>query len=150
MTALTKSRKGGRHDPPVFIVADRAVGLKSALALGINVALLTVWVELLSVPAELAAVVNAALIPPFMYVVTDRWVFSDAGSPTSLRGHVKQFAGMYAANSSAKVGNYAIFVVLINFTMVSYQAAWVIGAVVMFVGSFLLNRHWWGRVGVAS
>lgn len=132
---------------------DREVvrwGAKSAVALGLNVALLTVWVDGVGVPAALAAPLNAVLIPPAMYVVVDRWVFAERGSPDSLRGHAKQFAGMYAANSSAKVGNYLIYLGLVELTPTPYQIAWVVGAVVMFVTSFGLNRELWRRVAVQT
>lgn len=120
-------------------------GLKSGAALAINVALLTVWVEIGGIEPEWAALLNAAIIPPAMYAVVDRWVFSNRESPESLRGHIRQFVGMYTANSVAKIGNYGIYLTLI-WASVPYQAAWVIGAVIMFLVSFGLNRRWWAAL----
>lgn len=120
-------------------------GCKSALALGINLALLTVWVDIAGVAPEFAVFINMAAIPPVMYLVTDRWVFSGRASPTSFRGHVKQFVGMYSANGISKAGNYVLYLALI-WLSVPYQLAWAIGAIVMFVLSFGLNRRWWAAL----
>lgn len=133
----------------MIALVDREIvrwGLKSGAALGLNVALLTVWVDGVSLAPALAAPLNAALIPPVMYLVTDRWVFSERASPGSLAGHARQFGGMYLANSSAKVGNYLIYLALIHLASIPYQVAWVVGAVVMFLASFGLNRELWRRV----
>jgi putative flippase GtrA len=117
-------------------------GCKSALALALNLAILTLWVEVAGIPAEIAVLINWVMITIPMYVVTDRWVFSDEPSPGTLRGHVGRYVELEMVKGASKVGNYVIFVVVLRLGVV-YQAAWAIGAVVMFLATFVGGRWLW-------
>lgn len=118
-------------------------GVKSTSALGANLALLTLWVDHIGIPPELAVLINIPLITSVAYVVTDRWVFSAHKSPEGARAHLKQYAGMMGVNLSGKVVNYALYVVLLR--VIDYRLAWVIGAVVVFLYTFAGNRRWWAE-----
>lgn len=118
-------------------------GGKSALGLGLNLALLTGWVELADIRPEVAVLVNWLLVTTAMYVVTDRWVYSARPSPASLRGHARRYVELELVKGASKLGNYAIFLALLEVGVV-YQASWAIGAVAMFGLTFVSSRYLWG------
>jgi|AKVG01.1.fsa_nt_gi putative flippase GtrA len=117
-------------------------GIKSVGGLLANLALLTVWVDLVGVPAELAAVINWVLISIIGYVVTDRWVFRESASPMGVVENIKRYAGMQSVMLVSKGLNYVIYLALF-WTGVDYRVAWVVGAGIVFVVSFAGNRWLW-------
>lgn len=119
-------------------------GIKSVITLGVNLALLTVWVEYAGIWPVAAAGINWLTVPILGYVITDRWVFRDAPSAAGLRGHFYRYLSMISVNNSAKIGNFVIFIVLIH-VGIDYRAAWVIGAAAVFFFTFGGNRMVWTR-----
>lgn len=115
--------------------------LRALAGLVANLVLLTVWVDIVGVPAELAIIPNWVILSTTMYVVTDQWVFSKVASAGSPVGHIKRFVGSESIMLSSKLGNYVIYVLLLR--VIDYRLAWVVGAGVMFLASFGLNRWWW-------
>lgn len=116
-------------------------GLKAVGGLALNVALLTVWVDVVGLNEVLAIVPNFVIISTLGYTITNRWIWPDGVSPTSPRGHARQYLGMQAANFAGKAANFAIYILLLAW--VPYQVAWVLGAVLTFTVTFLLNQWWW-------
>jgi putative flippase GtrA len=119
-------------------------GIKSVVTLSLNLALLTVWVDGLGIPAELAAAINWLTVPIVGYAISDVWVFADHESATGWRGHARRYITMITVNNTAKLGNYAIYVVLIQ-VGIDYRVSWVIGAVAVFALTFGGNREVWRR-----
>lgn len=117
--------------------------VRATIGLALNLALLTLWVDHVGLRAELAIIPNWVLLSTAMYVVTDRWVFAEFGSPPSLVAHLKQFVGSESIMFASKAANYGIYVVLLQ--VIDYRLAWVAGAGVTFVASFGLNHLWWQR-----
>lgn len=120
--------------------------VKSLAGLGAGLALLTLWVEWLGIPPQLAIFINFVVIGFAGCLVLDRWVFRDTEPATTLRGFGSRFMGMQASMLSAKAVNYVLFVFLIEAGLY-YQAAWAAGSGVSFLLSFALNRSWFRRVG---
>jgi len=116
-------------------------GAKSLGGLGLNLALLTVWVDLVGLAAWWAVGINWVLISLIGYVVTDAWVFGGSESPAGLRAHIQRYVGMQSVMTASKVANYLIYVALLNH--VDYRVAWLVGAVVTFTASFSGNRWLW-------
>lgn len=119
--------------------------VKSGIGLGVNLALLTVWVDSLGVPPQVAIFFNGALLSVYGYLVTMWWVFNDTKQIGSVRGHVKQFLGMQGILAGGKIVNYLIYVALI-WVGIDYRVSWVLGALVGLVVSFGGNRTWWTGV----
>lgn len=115
--------------------------VKSVGGLLANLALLTVWVDMVGFEAWWAVGINWVLIAIAGYAVTDQWVFLGADSPGKLVGHVRQFIEMQAVMTSGKIVNYGIYLVLIG--LVDYRIAWTVGAAITFIGTFLGNRYLW-------
>jgi putative flippase GtrA len=122
-------------------------GLKAAGGLAANIVLLTLWVDAVGLPPSLAIAPNFVLISATGYTVADRWIWPEGVSPTTWRGHARQYVGMQTANMAGKVANYLVYLVLLP--VVAYQVAWVVGAVATFMLTFAANRWWWrGRATV--
>lgn len=119
-------------------------GLKSGVGLGINLALLTVWVDGIGIPPQVAIFINWALLSVYGYVVTHRWVFAETKSLSGLRDHARQWLGMQGILAGGKAINYVVYVALI-WVGLDYRVGWVLGAVVGLVVSFGGNRRWWAR-----
>lgn len=117
-------------------------GMKSGLGLGINLVLLTVWVEKAGIRPEYAIFINWVLLSVYGYLITHHWVFKDTKELTAPLDHVRQYVGMQGILAGSKVLNYAIYVLLIHVGL-DYRASWVVGAGVAVLASFGLNREWW-------
>lgn len=117
--------------------------IRSGGGLVANLALLTLWVDGLGIPAWLAIVPNWVILSTVGYVVTDRWVFAELGGTSGLLGHARQFVGSESIMLGAKAVNYIIYVSLLS--VIDYRVAWVVGAVVSFGLTFAGNRWWWQR-----
>ncbi len=117
-------------------------GVKSVGGLAANLALLTLWVDGLGVPPQLAIVPNFVIISAVGYLVTDRWVFRDEASASGVRGHAKRYLSMQSVMLGGKAANYVIYVLLIAASM-DYRVAWALGAIVTFLGTFTGNKLLW-------
>lgn len=115
--------------------------IKSAVGLGINLALLTVWVDHAGIPAEIAIWINWALLSVYGYVLAGQWVFEDTKSITGVREHARQWLGQQLIQGGGKVINFAVYYAILG--VVDYRLAWVIGAAAGFAVSFGGNREWW-------
>lgn len=113
-----------------------------------NLALLTVWVDGAGIPAEYAVFINFVLISAASYGVANFWIFADGVSPSTLRGHAKQWVGMETGMFVGKAANYAIYIVLLP--ILDYRIAWTVGAVATFAVTFTLNKLWWERGAAAT
>jgi len=116
-------------------------GVKSVGGLLVNLALLTVWVDVVGLSPALAIVPNYAILSVAGYVVTDRWVYPEGLSPGTWRGHGRQYVGQQVAMLLSKGINFVLYLVLLP--VVEYRVAWVLGAVVSVVLTFSLTRWWW-------
>jgi len=123
-------------------------GVKAVGGLAANLLLLTICVDGVGLDPAVAIFPNFVIISAIGYTLTNRYIFSDGVSPTSLRMHAVQYAGMQAANLGGKAVNYLIFLVLIP--MMDYRLAWLAGAVATFLVTFALNKAWWERSSVAE
>jgi len=118
-------------------------GVKAGGGLGANLLLLTVWVDIVGLPAWAAIPPNFIIISLAGYALTDRWIWPGGVSPSSWRGHLMQYLGMQAANGVGKAANYALYLVLLP--VLDYRLAWVAGAGATFLLTYVLNRYWWTR-----
>lgn len=123
-------------------------GLKSVGGLLANILLLTLWVDDIGLSPEVAIVPNFFLISAVGYTVTNRWIFPNGVTPTTVPGHIRQYAGMQTANLTGKLGNYVIYLLLLP--VVDYRVGWVLGAIATFVITFLGNKLWWDRGSAVS
>lgn len=122
-------------------------GLKAIGGLLANVALLTVWVDGAGIHPAVAVILNWVIISVAGYGVANYWIFPDGVTPSTLRGHARQYAGMQLATAGGKGANYAVYLVLLPVT--DYRVAWVVGAGVTFSLTFALNKWWWDGRGSA-
>jgi len=119
-------------------------GLKGGAFVLVNVAVQILLVEFGSLHPAVAAAISTALLPLAGYVVMNRFVFPDADT-SSGRG-VRRFGGYYAVIMSSKVLNYGLFIAFLA-VGVWYPVAYLLGAILVFVGTFSANRWLWhGRV----
>lgn len=116
--------------------------VKSAVGLGINLALLTVWVDGFGIWPEVAVLINWVLLSVYGYVVSRRWVFEETVALSGVWDHARQYLGMQGILATSKVVNYLVYVGLLRVTEF-YQAAWVVGAAVGLLVSFGGNWEWW-------
>lgn len=116
-------------------------GVKGAAFVLINVAVQMVLVELGGLHPATAAALSTATLPLLGYVAMNRFVFPDARA-SSRRAHLKRFGQYVGVNYSSKLVNYVLFLALL-WIGVWYPAAYIIGAGVVFIGSFSLNRWLW-------
>jgi putative flippase GtrA len=123
-------------------------GLKAVGGLLANLALLTFWVEWVGLPPWLAIAPNFLLISVAGYAVANWWIWPEGVTPATWRGHLTQYVGMQVANLGGKVANYLLYLGLIP--LVDYRVAWLVGAVVTFLLTFVLNRAWWTRSAIAE
>lgn len=119
--------------------------VKAGAGFAVGMVLLTLWVEVVGIRPELAALANHALISVAAYLVTDTWVFQSHQSPVGLRGHARQYLSYQAVMLSSKAGNYLIFVALVWLGM-HYLIAWTVGAIAMVSLSFVGNKAAWSHV----
>lgn len=121
-------------------------GLKSAGGLAANLVLLTVLVDGIGVPPEIAALVSIAVLSVVGYLVMDRWVYA-AGDSASGAGHVWRWLKLRAVMLSGKGLNYVLYLALLGVEIrgvaVPYQVAWIIGAGVVFAWTFVGTRYLW-------
>jgi len=118
-------------------------GLKAVGGLAANLLLLTMWVDGAGLDPALAIFPNFVLISAVGYTLSNRYIFQEGVTPTSLWGHVVQFGGMQAANLVGKAANYLLYLVFIP--LMDYRIAWLAGAVATFLVTFALNKMWWER-----
>jgi len=123
-------------------------GLKAVGGLVANLVLLTIWVDVVGLPAWVAIAPNFAIISCAGYLIANRYIWADGVSPTGWRAHAVQYAGMQSATLAGKAGNYLLYVLLLP--AIDYRLAWVVGAVLTFLLSFAGNHWWWTRSGVAE
>jgi len=117
-------------------------GGKAVGGLAANLALLTVWVDGLGWPPELAVLLNWLLISVAGYWVTDRWVYPDGRSPSGVRANLRRYLGLESVMLASKAVNYGIYLALL-YVSVEYRIAWVVGAVVTFALSYVGSRLLW-------
>lgn len=116
-------------------------GVSSVGGLLVNLALLTLWVNGLGVDPAVAIFPNWVLLAVGSYWFNDRVVFADHDAAETLIQHVRQLIGSEAIILTSKGVNYVIYLGLLRW--IDYRVAWVVGAVSVFVLTFVLNRRWW-------
>jgi putative flippase GtrA len=117
-------------------------GVKSGGGLVINLALLTVWVDGAGIPAEIAVGINWLLLSVYGYLIADGWVFGDAASATSLRGHITRWASLQAVMAGSKAANYTLYLGGL-WLGVDYRLSWAGGALIVFCVSFAGGKGIW-------
>jgi putative flippase GtrA len=115
--------------------------VKSIGGLSVNLLLLTVWVDGLQLPPELAVLINWVLISLASYWLTDNWIFPSQGSD-SHKQHAIRYFGMEMVMLFSKAVNYLIYLVLLS-ENVDYRIAWTVGAGAVFFVSFFGTERWW-------
>lgn len=123
-------------------------GAKAVGGLAANLALLTVWVDGLGIHPAIAIGINFVVISIAGYALANAWIWPDGVSPVTWPGHLRQYAGMQAANFTGKAANYVLYLALLP--VADYRVAWAAGAVATFLLTFGLNHVWWSRSGVAE
>jgi len=123
-------------------------GVSSVGGLVANIALLTLWVDIVGLHPAVAIIPNFVFISAASYLLASHWVFPDGVSPSSLVGHIRQWAGTETAMLAGKVANYIIYLVLLP--RIDYRLAWIVGAVATFLVTFSLNKWWWTRRSPSS
>lgn len=116
-------------------------GVKGLAFVALNVAVQIALVEAGGLPPELAAAMSTAAMPLLGYVAMNRFVFPNGAIPSGT-GHLKRFGQYYVTNISSKLVNYVLFLGLL-WVGVWYPVAYVIGAAVVFLGTFTVNRWLW-------
>lgn len=119
-------------------------GAKGTLTTTLNVGLMAALVELLGFEPALAAIVSTCTLLVLGYTLMNRWVFADAPTPDGAREHLRRGVAYYGVILSGKGINYALFLGLLA-VGVWYPAAWLIGSVTVFFGTFTANRWVWKR-----
>jgi len=117
-------------------------GLKGGTGVLVNLALLTVFVDVVAIPPEWAVFCAWAITLVPGYIATDKWVFSIFPSPEGVVGHGQRGGVFYAIMWGGKALNYGIYLVLLHVGLF-YQGAWVAGAVAVFPITFGLNYVVW-------
>lgn len=123
-------------------------GTKGALTTTLNVGFMAALVELAAFEPAIAAIVSTCTLLVLGYTLMNRWVFADADDPGSARGHARRMGYYYAVILSGKGINYALFLGLLA-ADVWYPAAWILGSLTVFLGTFSANRWVW-RQGVGA
>lgn len=116
-------------------------GVKAVGGLAANLALLTLWVDVVGFAAWWAVALNWVLISAAGYVITDRWVFGTMPSPSGVVANVRRFVGMQTTMGIGKFANWLIYVALLP--VFDYRISWAIGAVTTFIVTFAGNRYLW-------
>lgn len=116
--------------------------VKSGLGLAVNLALLTVWVDYLDIPPEIAIFINWLLLSVYGYLLARHWVFDETVELSGPLEHARQYVGMQGVMVSGKALNYLVYVALI-WLGIDYRVSWVIGAVAGLLVNFGGNRWLW-------
>lgn len=119
-------------------------GSKGAFMTVLNIGFMAVLVEWLAFGPAIAAVVSTCTLLTLGYAIMNRWVFADAVAPDGAEGHARRAASYYAVILTGKGINYGLFLGLLA-VGVWYPAAWLLGAVAVFFGTFSANRWVWRR-----
>lgn len=119
-------------------------GSKGALTTTLNIGFMAALVEWVAFEPAIAAVVSTCTLLTLGYAIMNRWVFPDADGPDGAEGHARRAASYYAVILTGKGVNYALFLALLA-AGVWYPAAWLIGSVTVFFGTFSANRWVWRR-----
>lgn len=114
-------------------------GLKGAAFVALNVLVQVALVEVGGLRPAIAAAISTASMPLLGYVAMNRFVFPDADHADS---HLRRFGQYYGVNLSSKAVNYALFLALL-WAGVWYPLAYLLGAAVVFAGTFTVNRWLW-------
>lgn len=114
-------------------------GLKGGAFVALNVLVQITLVEGGGVRPAIAAALSTASMPLLGYVAMNRFVFPDAATADS---HLKRFGQYYGVNLSSKALNYGLFLAFL-WAGVWYPLAYLLGAAVVFVGTFTVNRWLW-------
>jgi putative flippase GtrA len=115
-------------------------GLTGASGLVANVLLLSVFVEIGRVSEPVAAVLSTGTVMFGTFLLTDRWVFDTY--ETRSGSWLRRVGSYYGVMVTAKGINYGIYLLLLRLD-VRYQVAWIVGSVLVFAGTFSVNRFLW-------
>jgi putative flippase GtrA len=118
-------------------------GLKGGSTLLANVSLMSVLVEIVGLPPEIAAILSTTAMTVVGYLLMYHWVFPSS-DPDS---HLKRGVTYYLLIFTGKAVNYVLFLALL--AVVPYPVAWIGGAGIVFLGLFTANRRLF-KEGVAA
>lgn len=110
-------------------------GAKGGSTLLANVALMSVLVELVGIPPEIAAIISTSAMVCVGYLLMHFWVFPSS-NPDS---HIRRGLTYYALILAGKAVNYVLFLALLG--ILPYPVAWIGGAGIVFLGLFTANRR---------
>jgi putative flippase GtrA len=116
-------------------------GLKAVGGLAANLALLTLWVDVVGFAAWWAVGINWLLISLVGFAVTDRWVYGATDSPDGWMALARRYLGLQSVMAGSKAANWLLYVALLP--VVDYRVAWALGAVVTFLATFAGSRWLW-------
>jgi putative flippase GtrA len=112
-------------------------GMKGGSTMVLNIAMMAALVEVGGVPPQWAAIASTAAVICVGYVLMHYFVFPGAAEG----GHARRGPAYVAVIASGKLANYVLFLVLLS--VVPYPVAWVLGAGVVFLGLYAVNRWLW-------
>lgn len=108
-------------------------GATGVTGLTINVCLLVGLVDIAGIGEIPAAITSALVALGVSFFLTDRWVFEPGGA---------RMLGPYlVVMLSAKGLNLGIYILLLDY--VWYAVAWIVGSVLTFGTTFVVNRYLW-------
>lgn len=118
-------------------------GITGGGGLILNLALLIGFVDLFGFPESIAALLSTGLTLFMTFFVIERWVFTSYLSDDG-RAAFKRAPIYYLVMISGKGVNFVIYLMLLSVN-VWYPVAWGSGSIVVFGGTFLMNRFVWRR-----
>lgn len=107
-----------------------------------NVLFLVVLVEVGGVPEQYGAIISTVTVLLGSFTLTNWWVFAAAPSEPSAGSVLKRGVSYYAIMLTGKGINYLLYLLILS-VGVWYPVAWIVGSVVVFVGTYTANRLLW-------
>jgi len=117
-------------------------GLHGAAFVLLNISIQIFLVEVGGLHPAIAGALSTASMPFFGYVLMNRFVFPKAGAEPRPRQYLTRFVQYYAVNMVSKIINYALFLGFL-FVGLWYPVAYLCGAIIVFLLSFIVNRRLW-------
>ncbi|MFW6194802.1 MAG: GtrA family protein [Halobacteriota archaeon] len=107
-----------------------------------NLILLGLLVEVFLVSEVYAGLVSTSFVLFGTFVVTEKFVFKDENTRNDLKAIAFRGGSYYLVMATGKLINYGLYIVFIGIG-IWYILSWVLGSVIVFVGTFSANRILW-------
>lgn len=119
--------------------------LVGVAGLAANISLLVAFVEVFTISQKAAAILSTILTLFLTFFMTDEWVFENMRGNDNKKLRLKRGGSYYVVMLLGKLFNYGIYLLLISVS-VWYPIAWSAGSLIVFIGTFTLNRTIWYNV----